>query len=643
VFSFLDPPHVSRCLRILLTLSCLALVHQAVAADDRYLSDLVARAKQLGLAQRAEWRNLLHYKPNWVLPGLRSLADDAGFFNAPNGKTDPEAELEATLASFFSDAVETEKAQNPQCRFAARYHWLKGELGFDPARLIERPCPSFAAWREALNPAGATLIFASAYLNNPASMYGHTLLRIDARDQDDKTRLLAYALNYAAQTRETNGLVFAARGLFGGYPGGFSVGPYYLKVREYNDLDNRDLWEYRLDLSQAELEQLIRHLWELGPTYFDYFFFDENCSYHLLSVLEVARPGLVLTDRFRWWAIPSDTVRVVTEQAGLVKETVYRPSAATVLRRQLAEVPAVRYGLVRELADGRAGADDARLAALVPSEQATVLEAAQGYATYRQTVARDASKATAEHLRSLLVARSRLPESEPFVVPRPAVRPDEGHGSARIDPGFGREAGANYAQLRLRPAYHDLLDPEAGYNRGSQIEFFAFALRRAAGGDARLQDFTPIEILSLAPRDEFFRSWSWHLSAGWTREPLADGSQPLVRRFGGGIGPSWDTGSSLVSLTIDGSLDFSGRFERSHAAGVGPALAWLVDLTPAWRVRLQARHLRYEWGHEHDANEISLAQRYTLGRNHSLRLDLARRDALAGPRNDALLSWLIYL
>ncbi len=642
MFCFVDLPQVLHRLRIIFAVCVAALAQSAIAADDGYLADLVAHAKAMRLADRLEWRNLLHYKPNWVLPGVRSLADDPGFFVAPNGKNDPEAELEATLASFFSDAAETETTQNPQCRFAARYHWLKGELRFDPARLPERACPRLAAWREALNPAGATLIFASAYINNPASMYGHTLLRIDAKDQDEKTRLLAYALNYAAQTRETSGLVFAVKGLFGGYAGGFSIGPYYLKVREYNDLENRDLWEYRLDLTQNELEQLIRHLWELGPTYFDYFFFDENCSYHLLSVLEVARPGLTLTDRFRWYAIPSDTVAAVTDQPGLVKEVVYRPSAASELRRELAEVPDSRYGLVRDLAEGAAGIDDARLATLAPTEQATVLEAAHGYATYRQTAAHDASKETAEHLRSLLVARSRLPDSDPIKVPTPAVRPDQGHGSARIDPGFGREAGVDYAQLRMRPAYHDLLDPEAGYNRGSQIEFFAMALRRYAGGDARLQQFTPIEILSLAPRDEFFRSWSWHLSAGWTREPLADGSQPLVRRFGAGIGPAWDVGSSIVSLSLDGSLDLSGRLERSHALGAGPSLAWLADLTPAWRARLEARRLRYEWGHQYNASEISLAQRYTLGRNHALRLDLIRRDALAGPRNDALFSWLVY-
>ena len=69
--------------------------------------------------------------------------------------------------------------------------------------------------------------------------------------------------------------------------------------------EHRDLWEYRLTLTPAELDRLVRHLWELLPTYYDYYFFDENCSYHLLALLEVARPGLRLTDRFHAWTIPS--------------------------------------------------------------------------------------------------------------------------------------------------------------------------------------------------------------------------------------------------------------------------------------------------------------------------------------------------
>ena len=42
-------------------------------------------------------------------------------------------------------------------------------------------CPEFAAFRHKLDVHSATLIFASAYANNPASMFGHVVLRLNHR------------------------------------------------------------------------------------------------------------------------------------------------------------------------------------------------------------------------------------------------------------------------------------------------------------------------------------------------------------------------------------------------------------------------------------------------------------------------------
>ena len=60
------------------------------------------------------------------------------------------------------------------------------------------PCERFDQWIAELNADSITLIFASAFLGNPASMFGHTFLRIDQEGQTEQTRLLAYTINYAA-------------------------------------------------------------------------------------------------------------------------------------------------------------------------------------------------------------------------------------------------------------------------------------------------------------------------------------------------------------------------------------------------------------------------------------------------------------
>src|SRR3989442_796145 len=81
---------------------------------------------------------------------------------------------------------------------------------------------------------------------------------------------------------------------------------------------------------------MLMHAWELGNAYFDYFFFKENCSYHILSLLEVADPRLHLTDQFVAWTVPADTVRVVTQYRDLVADIAYRPSRSTQIRRKRA-------------------------------------------------------------------------------------------------------------------------------------------------------------------------------------------------------------------------------------------------------------------------------------------------------------------
>ncbi len=620
----------------------------ASAADSSYLDELIAQARQKNLAQRSEWLNLLHYKPYPYWPGMRSLADDPDFFNARDGKTNAAAELEATLANFFSATEETDKVQNPQCRFIARYHWLKNELHFDPARLPERACKRFRAWRDSLDPYSITLVFPAAYLNNPASMYGHTLLRIDAKDQNEQTRLLAYSISYAAGTNETSGLIFAVKGLFGGYPGLFSITPYYLKVREYSDIENRDVWEYQLTLTPAEIDQLLMHVWELGPIRFDYYFFDENCAYHLLSLLEVARPGLELTDRFRWWAIPSDTVRAVAEQPGLLKRVVYRPANATVIRQRLTDMDPAQRHLAKELSQPeKISSAQTSLNEFSPANQAKILELGYDYTEYQMATGRQVK--TPGHLRELLLARNRVdaPPQKPQV-PVPTVRPDQGHKTSRLGIGIGSRGSRYYEDIRIRPTYHDLMDDDGGYTPGAQIQFFDTTLRHYRGdAGLRLEEFKPLDIASLSPHDEFFKPTSWKLNVGWTRKRFSETDDPLVLRFNGGPGLAYnafgaDGGASVYYGFLETSLDVGKRFEHDYAWGIGPSVGWLANFSERWRVNLFARSLRYGLGDDHWARELNLEQRYSLTRQSAVRFQLYRKQEFQNYWNGGDISLYFY-
>ncbi|NQU64070.1 MAG: DUF4105 domain-containing protein, partial [SAR324 cluster bacterium] len=243
----------------------------SIAPTNSHLTELLATAQKRALHTTRYWQVLLHYRSAWF--GWESEVDDPAFFLAEDGKINPEMELQATLTAFFDPLSTDPDLEHPQCRFKARFDWLNEHLGFRPDQMPKAICKKYHDWRQRLNPGSVTLIFPNYYIDAPASMFGHTLLRINA-GKPARPSLLNFAVNYAALVdSEKTGLIeYGFKGVFGGFKGVFTVAPYYLSVLSYNDIEQRDIWEYDLNFSQEEVDRLVRHLWELKKVYFDYYF-----------------------------------------------------------------------------------------------------------------------------------------------------------------------------------------------------------------------------------------------------------------------------------------------------------------------------------------------------------------------------------
>lgn len=623
------------------------LASREARAEPVYLDELIARAVALGLAEAPEWRTLGHYRPDLLGSGQHSLIDSDGFFLAADGRTDPKSELVATLRAFFAPVVDDAAGrQHPQCAFAARYRWLGSRLDFDPRLLPEQPCPELDAWLATIDATSVTLIFPTAYLNNPASMFGHTLLRFDRPDQTEATRLLSFAVNYGAETGSDNGILFAVLGLTGGYHGTYSVEPYYNLVKRYSDIENRDIWEYQLDFSPAEVERMLTHLWELRNQYSDYYFFDENCSYQLLFLLDAARPGLGLVDDFDFHVIPVDSVRSVLARQGLLRRTVYRPSGETRLRHDLAAMTPDERVLAQGLAAGEIGPDAVARAGLSPPRQAAVLELAEASVTHELRTGDLERDLAAGRARSLLATRSRLKEkADQPPVPVPGTRPDQGHGSARLAAGLGVRDGNVFQALRLRPVYHDLLDPTGGFVPGAGIAFLDTELRHYQGdSDLVLERLTAVRISSMTPRDELIRPISWRLDFGLERLHVEDSGTAgaLVAVAGGGAGLGYDLGSGIIASTmLDGGLSGGEACERTCGFNIGPALSLLWPITDRATFSLDGGY-RLRFGQRvEEAYGIRLGQSYGLAADLAIKLELALEDEGDGLQPEVLstLNW----
>ena len=615
--------------------------------DPVHLDELIRRARSTRLAEDPAWLRLGHSRRTRP-GGIESEVDGSVFFRSILGKTDPRAELEATLRGFFDDRPVADELSDAQCRFPARFAFLATRLGFDLARLPPRRCPRLEEFLARVRPRSATLVFSSYYLNNPSSAFGHTFLRLNKEDAPGAGRereLLDYGVNYAATVDTGNAVLYALKGLFGLFPGQFSHYAYYYKVREYADAESRDLWEYDLALAPGEVAMLAAHLWELGGTYFDYWYLDENCSYHLLGALEAAAPRLSLLDDIgRIVVIPSDSVKALFRNPGLVRSVHYRPSIRTQLDARLARLGPAALDAVAALGSNPAAPLPAPLGA---QEQAAVLDTALDHLDLRfgRDLVVGAAPAAARARQTLLERRSALGVvSPPLEVARPARRaPELGHGSSRVGLGGGASSpGGALTVLDVRLALHDLADPADGYPSLAQIEFLPARLRLVpSAGRAEVDEAWLVRIVSLSNVSRFELRPSWRVRAGvaTVRDAGCDACLAAQGELGGGFAKSLGLLDLYagVDLLAEWSPRLGGIAGGSTRAGVGPGGLARLRLGP---VALVAEG-RWRWlpdAMPRDTFDLRATLRLHVARNLSFAIE-ARRTPVA---DEATASVLIY-
>ncbi|MNO85133.1 hypothetical protein D3C76_764960 [compost metagenome] len=610
-----------------LVLFACAPLHAAPQVDN-------ARLQQL--ASTPYWISLGHYETG-KLGGWRSYVNDPKFFLASDGAEQPASELRATLQALYASPGLGD--QHAQCVYPARTRWLREQLQLDDLPRVD--CKAFNDWYKDVSPHSAVMIFPAAYLNSPSSMFGHTLLRIDqAEVQQDNTALLSYAVNFGAYIEgNDNSILYAWKGLMGGYPGLFALVPYQEKLSEYRSLENRDLWEYRLNLNPEETGRMVEHIWELKQIRFDYFFFDENCSYRLLELLQVARPRLDLTSQFQLTAIPTDTVKAV-KQSGLVEKIDYRPSRERELLSRAEPLSDAEQQWVLAISADTALLQSAEFQALPGERRALIQDAAYRLERYR---ANGQERDPARSQRSFELLRAINKNPPPPLQIAPPGLPEDGHDSRTWQLGAGSRDDRAFAEYGLRMAYHDLNDNAYGFPLGAQIEILQLKLRQYEGNDWQVQQLDLATIRSLTPRNDLLKPWSWQVAGGLERVLGKHGDENLVPHINGGAGGTWKLadellGFALGTVRVEHNNDFATFI--APAAGFNTGLLWRNALG---NLTLEAKGDYFSNGEVR--RNLSFNQQWELSSNLGLRLS-ARRDfsQLTSPINEVMLElkWYHY-
>ncbi len=566
------------------------------------------RADAPDLAYSREWLRLMHYQPHGN--GFKSELDGKGFYFAPDGRTNPRAEIEASLEAFKQDLKVSRLKLHPQCAFPERFRFLMEHTRAD---IKPVDCPVFKEFLSGFHGAKATtLVFSSAYPNNPASMFGHSFLKIES---DRKNELLDSGINYAAFTPpDANIFAFMYLGVFGGYQGTWSRDPYFKKVNDYINAESRDLWEYQLTLNQQETLRLLAHIWELEVnSHFDYFFFDENCSYQILRAIEAIKPDWNLSEH-RIYVIPGETIKRVSDVPGAVREVRFRPSLYHQLEMQFAHLSDEERKTYRDYMNGKTVAPERMSVRVMDTLLTGILH--RKARKKRKWSAEDQAREN-----QVLELRSKNPTS-PMRIEPPAhlltSRPDWGHDpySAHFSGGWLErdEIGAtSLFRLKLKSAYHDLLAPDHGFTPFSEIEFPWVEFHADKKG-ARLQELGLISSTSLFPLTHFDQRPSWRLRWAAETERGRECQNCLLPGFEAAYGLALGDHAYRLYAFALGKAEVHSQLQHGYRLRPGLELGWIWKPKEKYKMRLVGRRF---WNSI--ANELRWEHSTPISRNQELR------------------------
>lgn len=425
------------------------------------------------LATHPTWIKLGHYQRDTsVASGWRSTIHSPEFFLAPNGRVDPLAELEATVRA-LARPEGSRADDHPACRYPARRAWLQQRLGegqLGPGGQMP-PCPGFDEFTRQHSVKSVSVVFATGFLANPASFYGHTLLKFNFRSETARSRLMDVSVNYGAIVEGDESIVtYVVKSLVGGYDAGFSHINFYFHNHNYGDIELRDLWEYELRLPQAATDLIVAHAWEVLGKRYTYYFFRENCAMRMAELLEVV-DGLQVIPRDWPWIIPQALVRQIAaaryQGEPVLGEVTYHPSRQSRFYARHAALSKTEAEALQAHVQGPPGVGDAALSRLPTGSQQVVLEAALDYYQFVGAPIDRAPAPLREDYARTLSMRYQLPPSPAAVAsPMPATAPSSPHtarglGWVQVSAVHSPAAGGSLG-LRVRPAYYDALDSEPG-------------------------------------------------------------------------------------------------------------------------------------------------------------------------------------
>ena len=521
---------------------------------NSWASSKVLNTKVIEVAKSSYWKKLFHYEEGFF--SGESYADSDTFFLTENGKTDLEAELVAHIDAFQRiDNIHTPEKMPLQCAFPERFKFVS--QSFQEIKFKKSKCPDFLKWKKAVVGESVSLVFASSYVNNPSSMFGHTFLKFNQRDVEKLSDdMFNYVVAFSAKSDSSPGVLYALKGLFGAFKGVINVKPFYQTMKEYSKIESRDMWEYQLNFDKDEIDSIINHLWELyANTNFDYYFFDENCTSVLARILDLVSVDVSYSKNMSGYSLPTELVKTLNNN-NKVSKIRYYPSLRKTFwshYNQLSE---------KQIEDFNSVIDGDKISADAKTYQAAVHYLDYKRHDHENNIDDDFKKLQ----QSVLSSAAKSGQAKKIVIIAPES-PHLGHLPAKVGLYLGQRGDDTVNTFSVRPIFHGLSDSDKGQEPWSAIELFKFDFNFNHDQSSVDTENIIADIKSLANFTLLDPNISWDLS--FQVNPLIEDykENSLKTSFSMKLGLSKQSRRYLFSALVGAKIEAHDSFESFVRVG----------------------------------------------------------------------------
>ncbi|TNF03009.1 MAG: DUF4105 domain-containing protein [Deltaproteobacteria bacterium] len=379
-----------------------------------------------------------------------------------------------------------------------------------------------------------------------------------------------------------------------------------------------------------------------------YWYLTENCSYHMLSLLDVANPEWRLAERNPYFVVPVDTIQTVKDTPGLLKSVRFRASKRRTIKHRLKNMSeSERAAFDSQARDFTTPLD---LTNYSVESKAKILDATMDFLDYKYAEEILMNNSTpSQWKRKFLIARSKVPlKSKEVVMPFPAKeQPQLGHRSRRVAIGGG-SAGLNddFALIEYRFTLHDLLDNPTGHNKDAWMEMGNFKFRyhpkverRGNSSMLRFDDFSLFHVLSLSPIEPYFSTMTWtaRIGARVVKDKGCDFCFVPLMKIGSGYSQDfkWLVYYFMVATEAEVSKDIS---SKGYRLGVGPDGGIIIRFHDRFQAFLRGEYLRRFFSSHKWTYEYSGTLRFQMFENNSIEAAYTRFER----EGEALVRYLYY-